>query len=231
MGTPSRPQGIIVVGDINVDSIENKIKRMFSPIEMPANAAERKYFPAPDNDEPIIAVAKDKEQQVPVVYLMHKHDAVPNYQKNNMGYLVMNYMISSLRACSNSRLNELTQQAMLLFIEVGAQRWRLDRGQDQICVHGVWSRQGNGIPSYYRNPDGGELERVRQFGFTASEYARAKADYLRGLEVAEQLERNKQRKVLADRGCWVWLTLAIRNERRTGTNMANKEMYKQKIKK
>ena len=37
-----------------------------------------------------------------------------------------------------------------------------------------------------------ELERVRQFRFTASEYARAKADYLRGLESAYN-ERNKQR--------------------------------------
>ena len=35
-------------------------------------------------------VAKDKEQQVPIVYLFHKHDVVPNDQKNNMGYLVMN---------------------------------------------------------------------------------------------------------------------------------------------
>ena len=37
-----------------------------------------------------------------------------------------------------------------------------------------------------------EIERVRQFGFTASEYARAKADYLRSLEVAYN-ERDKQR--------------------------------------
>lgn len=57
------------MGDINVDSIENKIKRMFSPIEMPENPAERTYFPVPDNDEPLIAVAKDKEQNIPIIYL------------------------------------------------------------------------------------------------------------------------------------------------------------------
>ena len=88
---------------------------------MPANAAERKYFPVPDNDEPIIAVAKDKEQQVPIVYLFHKHDVVPNDQKNNMGYLVMNYMVSSIESMLNSRLNELTQQANPPFIEAGVQ--------------------------------------------------------------------------------------------------------------
>ena len=62
-------QGIVVVGDINVDSIENKIKRMFSPIEMPENPLNVPYFPVPDNDEPLIAVAKDKEQNIPIIYL------------------------------------------------------------------------------------------------------------------------------------------------------------------
>ncbi len=36
-------QGIVVVGDIDVDRIENKIKELFSPIKMPENAPERVY--------------------------------------------------------------------------------------------------------------------------------------------------------------------------------------------
>ena len=56
----------MVVGDINVDSIEAKIKKLFSPIEMPANAAERTYFPVPDNDEPIITVAGAHRISVPL---------------------------------------------------------------------------------------------------------------------------------------------------------------------
>lgn len=184
-------QGIIVVGDINVDSVENKIKKMFSPIEMPANAAERQYFPVPDNDEPIIAVAKDKEQQVPIVYLMHKHDAVPNDQKNNMSYLVMNYMISSIESMLNSRLNELTQQANPPFIEagVGDGDFIVAKTKDAFIAYAAAKEDGILLTTETLMR---ELERVRQFGFTASEYARAKADYLRGLESAYN-ERNKQR--------------------------------------
>ena len=37
-----------------------------------------------------------------------------------------------------------------------------------------------------------EIDRARKFGFTASEYARAKADYLRGLESAYN-ERDKMK--------------------------------------
>ena len=55
-------QGIIVVGDVDVDKVEAKIKEMFSPIEMPANPAPREYNPVPDNKEPIVTIAKDKEQ-------------------------------------------------------------------------------------------------------------------------------------------------------------------------
>ena len=184
-------QGIIVVGDINVDSVENKIKKMFSPIEMPANAAERQYFPVPDNDEPIIAVAKDKEQQVPIVYLMHKHDAVPNDQKNSMSYLVMNYMISSIESMLNSRLNELTQQANPPFIEagVGDGDFIVAKTKDAFIAYAAAKEDGILLTTETLMR---ELERVRQFRFTASEYARAKADYLRGLESAYN-ERNKQR--------------------------------------
>lgn len=184
-------QGIVVVGDINVDSIEAKIKKLFSPIEMPANAAERKYFPVPDNDEPIITVAKDKEQQVPIVYLFHKHDVVPNDQKNNMGYLVMNYMVSSIESMLNSRLNELTQQANPPFIEAGVQDGDYLVAKTKGAFAAFAAAKEDGIilttETLMR-----EIERVRQFGFTASEYARAKADYLRGLESAYN-ERNKQR--------------------------------------
>lgn len=62
------------MGDIDVDQIEGKIKSMFSSIKMPANPAERQYFPVPDNKEPIITINKDKEQQVSQIAVFHKHD-------------------------------------------------------------------------------------------------------------------------------------------------------------
>ena len=57
-------QGIIVVGDVDVDHVEAEIKRLFSPIEMPADPAPVVAEPVPDNAEPIIVIDKDKEQRV-----------------------------------------------------------------------------------------------------------------------------------------------------------------------
>lgn len=184
-------QGIIVVGDINVDSVEQKIKRLFSPIRMPENPAEREYFPVADNAEPIITVAKDREQEVPVVYLFHKHDVIPDEQKNSVEYLAANYMTWAIEEMLNSRISELMQQANPPFIQsfVSDENFLLSKTKGAFTGIAVTKEDGilTGTEAMMR-----EIERVRRFGFTASEYARAKADYLRGLEVSYN-ERDKQR--------------------------------------
>lgn len=76
-------QGIVVVGDIDVDKIEAKIKKIFSPIKMPETPAEREYFQVPDNKETIVAIETDKEQANPVAYLCYKHEAIPNEQRKH----------------------------------------------------------------------------------------------------------------------------------------------------
>ena len=50
-------QAIVVVGDIDVDSVEARIKTMWQDIPRHKRAAERKYFPVEDNAEPIAAIA------------------------------------------------------------------------------------------------------------------------------------------------------------------------------
>ena len=53
-------QGIVVVGDIDVDAIEAKIKTMFADVPAQPEAAERVYYPVNDNKEPIIIIEQDK---------------------------------------------------------------------------------------------------------------------------------------------------------------------------
>lgn len=182
-------QGIVVVGDIDVDRIEAKIKELFSPIRMPENPAEREYLGVADNQEPIVAIASDKEQTMPMAYVMYKHDAVPNEQKGTLDYLLLNYLKDMASNMLNARLYELTQTADPPFI--GAQA-----GDGEFML----SKTKDAFTGYVRSKEDGmetaitalvrEIERARKFGFTASEYARAKADYLRMLESAYN-ERDK----------------------------------------
>lgn len=184
-------QGIIVVGDIDVDAVEAKIKKIFSPIKMPENPATREYYPVPDNKEPIVAIAKDKEQQVVQVAVFHKHDAFPNEMKNNIGYLVYNFMVNMTDSMLNARLEELTQSATPPFIYAGAGDGDFILSKTKKAYQGVAVCKEdaieNGLASLLR-----EFERASQFGFTEGEYQRAKANYLSSLEKAYN-ERNKMK--------------------------------------
>ena len=184
-------QGIIVVGDIDVDKVEAKIKELFSPIEMPANAAERVYEQVPDNKEPIVTIAKDKEQPVTMIYLWHKHPATPNEAKGNMGYLVQNYLFTMIESMLNARLEELRQSAEPPFIDAGSGNNDFLLAKTVEAFVGIAISKDDGIPTALA-AIAREIERARKFGFTASEYARAKADYLRMLESAYN-ERDKMK--------------------------------------
>jgi len=184
-------QGIIVVGDIDVDKVEAKIKEIFSPIEMPANPAERVYEAVPENKEPIITIAKDKEQPSTMIYIWHKHQATPNEAKGQMVYLVQNYMFSMIESMLNARLQELRQSAEPPFINAGAENTDFLLAKTVEAFAGIAISKDDGIPTALAAIVR-EIERARKFGFTASEYARAKADYLRMLESAYN-ERDKMK--------------------------------------
>ena len=184
-------QGVIVVGDIDVDKVEAKIKEIFSPIKMPANAPERKYEQVPDNKEPIITIAKDKEQPSTMIYIWHKHPATPNEAKGNIGYLVQNYMFSMISSMMHARLEELRQSANPPYIQAASGDSDFLLAKTTEAFVGMAVSKGDGIPTALSTLVR-EIERARKFGFTASEYARAKADYLLMLESAYK-ERDKMK--------------------------------------
>lgn len=184
-------QGIVVVGDIDVDQIEAKIKKMFSDIEMPENAAKREYFPVPDNDEPIIAIATDKEQPRAQIMVFYKHEPVPNEMKTSMNYMIQDYASYMISIMMNARLAELTQTPNPPFLgaEVEDGNYFVSKTKDAFAGYAVTKEDGidTGLAGLLR-----EMERMHRFGFTESEYARAKAEYLRALESAYN-ERDKQK--------------------------------------
>ena len=184
-------QGIVVVGDVDVDKVEAKIKEIFSPIPMPANAPERKYEQVPDNKEPIVTIAKDKEQPSTIIYIWHKHPATPNEAKGNLGYLVQNYLFSMISSMMHARLEELRQAANPPFIQAASGDSDFLLAKTTEAFVGMAVSKDDGIPTAL-SALVREIERARKFGFTASEYARAKADYLRALESAYN-ERDKMK--------------------------------------
>ena len=110
-------QGIVVVGDIDVDQIEAKIKAIFGAIKKPVNPAERYYVQIEDNKEPIVSIATDKEQQYALNYLFLKHDAYPDSLKGDMAYYITQYASQAAQYMLSQRIAELSQQANPPFIQ------------------------------------------------------------------------------------------------------------------
>lgn len=187
-------QAIVVVGDIDVDSLEMKIKSMFADIPAPANPAKREYFDVPDNIEPLISVASDPEASTNMVTIFYKHPVVDRAMKT-YGYLRSSMVQSLITQMLANRLGEIVQKPNPPFVYAGAWFSPFVRTKDAFSLVAMLSNDGmtSGIKGLIR-----EAERARRFGFTATEIERAKSDYLRSIESQFQ-DRNKQKN-----GVYVW---------------------------
>ena len=182
-------QGIVIVGDIDVDAVEAKLKAVFADVQKPINPAERTYYPVADNKEPIVAIGTDKEVDDPSIEIYFKQDATPDSEKNNVGYLASQYMTSMISSMLDARLSELVQSANPPFTRASSDYSDFFVAKTKEAFSLSASSKADGIETALKTLLQ-ETERARRFGFTESEYARARANYLQSLESAYN-EREK----------------------------------------
>ena len=176
-------QGIIVVGDIDVDRIEGKIKELFGPIEMPADAKPREIEEVPDTEGTIYAIGADKEMQFPMFNIFFKNEVMPKEMRNTMIYMVTDYIFDMITSMLNNRYSELATNPETPFA-VGQSAYGsylVSNSEDALALTGV-AKGDDMIPAFksvYR-----ELLRALRGGFTITEYDRARSQYLSDLENA-----------------------------------------------
>ena len=190
-------QGIVVVGDIDVDRIEGKIKELFSKIEKPVNPAERVYYPVADNEKPIVAFGSDKEQDKYVAQIMFKYDALPDSLKGTMADITTSYLLDMAQMMLQIRLNELGQKADAPFAVASAFYGEFIMAKTKQAFQMAMVPKGNsfdeGLKAVYR-----EALRAKRGGFTATEYARCRTEYLSQLEKAYNNRNQQENKTLAE---------------------------------
>lgn len=190
-------QGIVVVGDIDVDRIEGKIKELFSKIEKPVNPAERVYYPVADNEKPIVAFGSDKEQDKYVAQIMFKYDALPDSLKGTMADVTTAYLLDMAQMMLQIRLNELGQKADAPFAAASAFYGEFIMAKTKQAFQFAMLPKGNsfdeGLKAVYR-----EALRAKRGGFTATEYARCRTEYLSQLEKAYNNRNQQENKALAE---------------------------------
>ena len=99
-------QGIVIVGDINAEEMEAKLKEVFKDVKAPVNPAERIYYPVADNQEPLIYIGTDKEVANPSINIFFKQDATPDSLKNTISYYATQYVLNMAINISLPRLKK-----------------------------------------------------------------------------------------------------------------------------
>ena len=170
-------QGIVVVGDIDVREMENKIIEIFS--KLPAaeeNAAPLEYFKVPDNDEPIIVIDKDKEVTKPMYMVMQKYEDLPREYRNSLLGMSYSYISNMIEMMLNYRFSELMDKPDVpcTNISAGCGDFLLSSTMKnlEVAFYPKEKQDKEALKWILR-----EMRRAAQYGFTEAEYTRAKTDF------------------------------------------------------
>lgn len=191
-------QALIVVGDIDVDYVEKKIKEQFADVKKPENAAERFYTQVPDNKEPIVAIATDPEATSTTMIFSYSRDVIPAEVKASAQGLAFNYLNSAVVTMFNQRITEILQKPNAPFLSVGISSGSLlglAKTKDALSLD-VTAKEGQYLMAL--NAAIAELKRARDFGFTASEYDRFRTNLLKSSEESVKNKANRSNDSYAE---------------------------------
>jgi zinc protease len=110
-------QAIVVVGDIDVNDIEQKIIKTFGDIPASTSPRKREVFGVPDHSETLSVVAKDKETALPSIEILFKKDPQP---ETLIGDYVRYMNRRLFTGMLNNRFRELTLKANPPFVGAGS---------------------------------------------------------------------------------------------------------------
>jgi len=165
---------VVAVGDLDVATLEAKIKKHFGAIPAAVNPRKREEYSIPNHEETLIAVAQDPEASFAQVRIQYKDakKATPTTTVSDLREGLVNGLFSQMM---NNRLRELTTKPNPPFIF----------GSSSYGGTGI--RGKNAYSSFAGTaPDGQmkalktlleENQRVKLYGFKDGEFERAKTSY------------------------------------------------------
>ena len=169
-------QCIVVVGDFDVDEMEQKVIATMSDIPAVENPEAIEYIPIPVNEKPAIGIFTDPELTETSVELMARREAWPNEMNNTLAYELYSIIDSFIATIVNERLDDMAQKPGAPFIGAGYYGGNITASMDLIEIY-AQPREGEALKAF--EAIYAEFEKVRRFGFTPSEFERAQTNILR----------------------------------------------------
>ncbi len=161
---------VVVVGDIDPAYAENQIKNHFQSVNNPDPERERVIYKIPNNGQPLVAVATDKEATFTNVTMFRKMNKL--FIKTNDNYRT-NIKFDLFISMLNERLYEITQEPDAPFIYAGAYYGGfLSRSLDAYTLSAMVkeNRVNDAIKVLMQ-----VNKQIKRYGFTEQEMERQKA--------------------------------------------------------
>ncbi|MEM6321050.1 MAG: insulinase family protein [Bacteroidota bacterium] len=182
---------VVVVGDIDVDQIEQEIKTRFGKLTNPKVTRAKEKYKVPGHKETLVSINSDKEASFTRVQLMYKHEGEKTKTEVDFRRQMTHSLYNSML---NSRLDELTQspEPPFTFSYTG---YGGDVGSLATYSSYAFTKEGGALQGLESVLE--ETERVVRHGFNQSELDRTKLEMIKGIERAvKEMDKVESRRLV-----------------------------------
>ena len=178
-------QAVIVIGDVDVDQIETKIKTIFADIPAAENPREKEYYQLPQNQEPIVGIITDAEATGSSIEVLWKGEPLPKAFGNTVEGYMIDLVKSYVYYIMRERFDDITSKPNAPFLGASLSVGRLCTTCEGVFAN-VSFKDGDAVNAFGAMLL--EIEKMKRYGFTEGEVMRANAKimshYERAVEAA-----------------------------------------------
>lgn len=192
-------QALIVVGDIDVDQYEQKIKDLFGGLTSNEGAGTVEEYHLDPIPELYYSMAKDKDLQTTIMsYNIHLPE-LPREYRNTADAQVMNYVFNAASSVLNYRLSDLTPDANCpwLVAQSGINCYVSKKFRE--FIYQGYPKEGKQLETFALMLT--ELRRLVQYGITPGEYERFVQEYTQQIDNFEANKDKRDNSVVAQELC------------------------------
>lgn len=189
-------QALIVVGDIDVDYVEGRIRDIFSDIPAAVNPKAKDVITVPGNEEPLVGIITDPEAVSNRIEVLWRHEPMPREYNNTAVAMVDDLTKSVVSAVMSERFMDIAAKADAPFMGASFSVGRLCE-TSEVAMGNVSVKEGEAIPAFKAFYT--EIEKMKMYGFAPDEIQRAKDDILSYYEsAAKKADTRKNGELVQD---------------------------------
>lgn len=174
-------QAVVIVGEVDVDRMEERIRALFSSIARPVRSQPQETVSVPDNDEPVLISQKEREMPANVAWIMVKQAQMARELCGTTAYFRHDYLERVLGRMLTLRFDRLALEADAPFSSCAAWSGFYLYSPIRRALNVQAIANGKGQAAALRAALV-ELKRVADHGFAAGEYEAARAELLSEVE-------------------------------------------------